>query len=143
MSIEADLNRIANALEFIAGSTTGKTPTQPVSELKARVETQPKLAKANKTSTTGAATPLVVAVVEDVDPFAIADVGVQQPEEITFEKLSDLLKKHAATLGTKTTIALIQKHGADAVTPKLNTIPTANYKSCFDEATKDLTKVKA
>lgn len=91
------------------------------------------------TKTTAVAAKKIAAPVAEaeVDPFAGAAEA-----EITFESLSDVLKTHAKALGTKTTIALIVKHGADAVVPKINTIPTANYKACFDEATADLKKVK-
>lgn len=123
MSIETDLGRIATSLEIIVKHlTTDKAAP-------AREPAQPAAAK--KTAAKPVPTPE-----PEVDPFA------EPQAEISLDTLSDLLKKHAKALGTKTTIALILKHGADKVTPKINTIPTANYAACFAEAEGDLKKVK-
>lgn len=132
MSIETDLGRIATALEEIAIqgrasiSLTGTASTQePV-----KVSTSKKTGKID----------VVKSVEDDVDPFS----QDEKPKEdvLTLDKLKELLTIHAKKLGTKTTIALIIKHGADPATPKINTIPETNFQKCFDEATLDLKKVE-
>lgn len=127
MSIEIDLNRIATALEQMllrmpVASVSTVPAAVPVKEAKKSKETAP--------------APVAVAEAE-VDPFS-HDAEVVP----TFDELSTLLKEHSIKLGTKVTIALIKKHGANAVTPKLNTIPEANFKACYDEATADLKKLE-
>ncbi len=82
--------------------------------------------------------PMTVAEPE-VDPFSQDEAPAPA---VTFESLTDLLKVHAKKLGTKLTVALIIKHGADRTTPKMNTIPEANFQACWDEATADLKKVE-
>ena len=79
-------------------------------------------------------------VEQEVNPFE-PEASTAAPA-VTFESLTELLKGHAKKLGTKLTIALIIKHGADRTTPKMNTIPEANFKACWDEATADLKKME-
>jgi len=133
MSIDVDLNRIATALEEIVkigkggGMFTGNTgnPLPPVAT--------PKTTKAAKETPAPVAEP-------EVDPFS-QTTDAAEPI-VNFESLTDLLKLHAKKLGTKVTVALIIKHGADRTTPKMNTIPEANFKTCFEEASADLKKVE-
>lgn len=128
MSIEQDLTRIAVALEEmvkrmpITANANMAAPTLPAKETKAKKEASP-----------------VVAPEPEVDPFASGDTPTPV---VTFESLTDLLKIHAKQLGTKVTVALIVKHGADKIVPKMNTIPEANFTACFDEATADLKKLE-
>lgn len=124
MSIDTDINRIATALEEmlkrmpITANANQAGPTPPVKE--------------KKTKETVVAEP-------EIDPFGQNEAPVEMA--VTFETLTELLKTHAKQLGTKITVALIIKHGADKTTPKMNTIPEANFKACFDEATADLKKL--
>lgn len=127
MSLESDLNRIATALEeIVKGLKNGVSQT--IAAPVAMKEAKPKAAKAEP-------------VVAEQDPFAPADeVGAPV---VSFDVLSTLLKQHSIKFGTKVTIALMIKHGANASTPKLNTIPEGSYQACYDEACADLKKLNA
>lgn len=130
MSIEQNLERIAVALEQLVKSKCGT----PVPAVEPPVVTKKGLA--SKKEALAAAAPETE---EATDMFASE---TQAEPLVTLEKLSDTLKLHAKALGTKLTIALIKKHGADSTTPKINTIPTANWFVCFAEAEADLKKTK-
>ena len=144
MSIEQDLNRIATALEEmvklcqlnVRTSANQAAPTpEPAPVVKEKKEKAAKPAPVNEA-------PKGAPVVEqDANPFEPAAEGPLGKPEISFEELSTLLKKHSVELGTKVTIALIVKHGADRATPKLNTIPKASYQACYEEASNDLKKI--
>ena len=128
MSIEQTLERIAVALEkqneLTAAIVQGKAAVAaPV----------PAAVKETKVKKDAPAPPVAE---PEQDPFSGGEEAA-----VTFETLTELLKAHAKSLGTKLTVALIIKHGADRTTPKMNTIPEANFKACFDEATLDLKKV--
>lgn len=129
MSIEQNLERIAVALEEIAAQ--GRTATTAIAAIV-------KTTKASKPVTTAEKGRPETETSDEVDPFAAPEA---EPL-VTLEKLSDTLKLHAKALGTKVTIALIKKHGADSTTPKINTIPAANWFVCFAEAEADLKKTK-
>lgn len=130
MSIENDLGRIATSLEAIAKHLTAdKQPTNQV----VPAPTAAKVKKSDKPTETAAP------IEAEVDPFA--EAAAPAAEEVSLENLSELLKRHAKLLGTKLTIALIIKHGADKVTPKIATIPQANFTACFNEALSDIAKV--
>lgn len=81
-------------------------------------------------------------VAEEIDPFAAEPEPVAASKEVTFDMLSDFLRKHSVTFGTKTTMALMIKHGADKGTPKLNTIPEKSFNACYAEAQQDFDKLK-
>lgn len=123
------LTRIAVAVEKIearyAGAVPAVVPVAASKETKAKKETS--------------ASQVMAVAEKEVNPFEPENTD---DEKVTFESLTDLLKTHAKKLGTKVTVALIIKHGADRTTPKMNTIPEANFKACFDEATADLKKVE-
>ncbi len=137
MSLEIDLGRIANALEQMVKlmqNENGVTKINySISAPKDANQGAPAIAKEKKSA------PKTEAPVVEADPFA--EQPVASDAVITLDQLTEVLKQHAKALGTKITIALIIKHGADKTTPKINTIPTANFKACFDEANKDLVKL--
>lgn len=130
MSIEVELGRIATALEK-QNALTEALVGKPASAA-------PVVAAPNTEKKAPKNAPVVAAEVK-VDPFADAEAP---KDELTIDILKDLLTTHAKAFGTKVTVELIKKHGADAATPKITTIPQANWKACFDEATADLKKVK-
>lgn len=134
MSIETDLGRIATALEAMVKIQEKAYGLATADKQPAPAVVVPTAKKASAAKAAPAAAPAE----PEVDPFNQEAAA----EEVSFETLSALLKQHSVKLGVKTTIALILKHGADKVTPKLNTIPTANFKACFDEATADLKKLE-
>lgn len=130
MSIESDLNRIATALEEMVKICR--------SNIQAEVVPAPALKAAEPVKKVKKEVP-VVQPEPDTDPFG-QEVSTQP--EPTFESLTSLLKAHSIALGTKVTIALIIKHGADRMTPKLNTIPQASFSACYAEAKADLAKLE-
>lgn len=133
--LETVLERIAVALEKQNAMTeqllAGKASV--VQAPPAQVVVPKKETKAPK------AAPVVqIAPVVEVDPFS----NDTEPSAITLDSLMAHLTTHAKAFGNKTTIDLIKKHGADAATPKIKTIPEANWQACWDEVTADLNKIK-
>lgn len=133
MSIETDLGRIATALEQMVKLCSASKETTSVH---VTVPSGPAAKSAKKQA--DKPVPAVESVVES-DPFQSESPA---QEELTEAKLGEFLKTHATTFGTKATIALIKKHGADPVTPKINTIPQANWQACYNEAKEDMLKKK-
>jgi hypothetical protein len=134
MSIEQTLERIAVALEKIAEVRENLLiMTSPAADPAVKKPGRPAKAVA----------PVGAPVVTPPPPEALPDPFAEgaPAAAISFEQLTDLLKKHSKTFGVKTTIALMVKHGADATTYKMSTIPTASYQALFTEATADLEKV--
>lgn len=126
------LTRIAVAAEKIAAQGNGSAQAVP----------EAVVAKPATRTTKVQPVKQVTAVAEpEVDPFA-QEVEQDVEQGVSFDSLTELLKTHAKQLGTKTTVALIVKHGANRLIPKMNTIPEANYKACYDEATADLKKLE-
>lgn len=127
MSLENDLGRIATSLEIIAKHLTQDRGNPLPSVPADKVTKVTKIAKKEPE----------VAAEPEVDPFAQPEAE----EEITLAKLTEVLREHSVKLGVKVTTALMIKHGANAVATKLASIPTANYKACFDDAKADLAKL--
>lgn len=130
MSIESLLERIAVALEKIAATadviTVEETPV---------VEPAPKAKKAKKDD---AVNPMEV--LENLDKKV--EEAVEPQVTITVEALTLKLREHANTIGAQFTQAIMLKHGANKNTPKISTIPLANYEACYKEAEAELKKVK-
>jgi hypothetical protein len=125
MSLENDLKRIADALEVIASTLTSQKDVS-VKKVEEVPEVEPVKAEPKKEKKAKKEEP----VVEEVKVVVNKDA------------VEGLLRKHAQILGAKTTIALMIKHGADKTTPKIATIPEANYAAVIEEATADLNKVE-
>lgn len=130
MSLEITLERIAVALEAIAKAKSGNPlpVLAPVKDKKAKPAPEVQNAPAEQQAA------------PESDPFAQESGG--QPSTITLGELTDLLRSHAKKLGNPVTIALVKKHGADPVMPKITGIPEGNYQACYDEAMKDLKKAE-
>jgi len=133
MSIESLLERIAVALEKIAATadviTVEETPV---------VEPTPKAKKAKKDD---AVNPMEV--LENLDKKVEEVAAAPEPQPvITVEVLTVKLREHANTIGAQFTQAIMLKHGANKTTPKISTIPLANYVACYKEAEAELKKVK-
>jgi len=126
MSLENDLKRIADALEVIASTLTSQKDVS-VKKVEEVPEVEPVKAEPKKEKKAKKEEPVVVEEVRVV---------------VNKDAVEGLLRKHAQILGAKTTIALMIKHGADKTTPKIATIPEANYAAVIEEATADLNKVE-
>lgn len=136
MSIEQTLERIAVALEKIEARFAGNVTTAAVTIATPAIVAP--VAKDKKK--TAAAAPVAAPVIAAAEPseFDLPGQGAEEP--LTFEHLKGRLTLHATTFGTKVTLPIMVKHGADNVTPKMNTIPEANWKACLAEINADLKK---
>lgn len=131
MSIEQTLERIAVAVEKIAAGRG-----------------EPSVTIASVTQTTIPAVPIKIkkekpmAVPAEKSEFDLPSGNADTTNEIpiTFDQLKDRLTAHATNFGTKVTLPIMVRHGADAITPKMNTIPEANWKACLAEINADLKK---
>lgn len=144
MSIEQDLTRIANALETLvnisaAAYTGGAVPSASENSGGTITGNAPPPAKpAAKTALKKKAEP--APVVEEPSEFDTEESADQV--QLTTAEIEATLRRHAKAVGSPTTIKLMIKHGADKVTPKIATIPQANYQAIYDEAEADLKKVE-
>jgi len=130
MSIENSLERIAAALETIAANTG--SPVLGATPVSLEKKSEPIKVKAPK------AAPVVAAPAIE-DPFAGEEEQPKAPA-VSFEQMSETLKKHAKTFGSPVTIKLMKDHGADPKTPKLATIPEANFAKITAQAITELEK---
>jgi hypothetical protein len=129
--LEEQLKRIADALEKQNALTESLIGNKAPANQQGPVPVAPTPPKVEKKA------PKAAPVVE-VDPFA---EEAAEPA-LTFDQIKETLTAHAKQFGSKVTIELMKKHGADAAAPKINTIPEGNWKVCFDEASAELKKVK-
>ena len=135
--LETVLERIAVALEKQNEMTAQLLMNKPAGAVPV-VATPPAAAPKVEKKAPKAA-PVITPEPVEVDPF---ESEAEAPgSSITIESLMAHLTEHAKKFGNKVTIDLIKRHGADAVTPKIKTIPEANWKACWDEAAADLAKV--
>lgn len=125
MSIEIQLERIANALETLVGMKDVAAPA---------IETpKAEVAKAKVTVPKGAP---VIKKAETVMPEPVAPVKTEVVSTITKELLTEALRNHASNGNAENTKALMIKHGANATTPKIDSIPVANYAALYAEVMK-------
>ena len=113
MSIEQSLERIASALERLAGNA-------PVPEIQVDAPTA-KVGRPRK------AAELAPAVEED--PLALAPAE----KAVTTEEVRAALQAFMAKNGIEKTKALMIKHGANAAKPIITTIPEKNYAAVMVE----------
>ena len=129
--LEEQLKRIADALEKQIALTESLLNVKP------QANPLPPAPKVEKKAPKAA--PVIAE--SEADPFADENQDAGLAAGITIETLMAHLTEHAKKFGNKVTIDLIKRHGADQVTPKIKTIPEANWKACWDEAAADLAKV--
>lgn len=109
MSLEQNVERIANALEaLVALATASEAP-----EKKKKVKE-----------------PAPQAGIEDM----LGDGVIKLEEKVTLDQLKDVLRSHMAKNGTEKTKALMIKHGAAVAKPVISSIPEANYAALLKEA---------
>ena len=140
MSIEQSLESIAISLETIAANF--RAPATPVEippqapEVSAPASVRTTRGRPKQTAPTAA--PVVAAASEleaPENPFSA------EPE-VTVETLTDTLRRHGAAFGVQVTLSLMKTHGADAVNPKIVTIPKANYAALVEAAEAEIAKAK-
>lgn len=133
--LEEQLKRIADALEkqnALTESLIGNKNQLP--SLTSTVANGPKVEKK---------APKAAPVVEkEPEPDVNSMFDESAPAGITQESLKETMTQHAHLFGAKTTIALMVVHGADKTTPKISTIPQANWQAAFDQATAEIKKFK-
>lgn len=144
MSIEQTLERIAVALEKMEARYAGVLDAAP---LVSAVVPATVIKEKKTTKAAPQAAPVNAPVIQpEADSFTLPGaeevVPLAKDSTITLDDLKDKLTAHAKAFGTKVTVELIKKHGADAVVPKIATIPTANYAACMTEVESDLKKLK-
>lgn len=129
MSLEQSLERIAIALEKIAGKST-PTTTTVVNMASDTPTAKPEVLEAAKPAAKAKATPAAKTVTPEslaAGPVAPAAKPAEAKPTHTLADVLDLLKKAAVKHGAPKIKQLMIDHGADAKMPKVETIPAANY----------------
>lgn len=126
MSIENTLERIAAALETIAGLKQGAAPAIDTP----KVDVSEPIKKTTK---------------KDAEkPSGVGSAGKPGEEkEYTQAEVLDALKGHADEFDSESTIKLMVRHGADKETPAVRTIPSENYGALMADIKADLAKKQA